>query len=303
MGAWRREAASVAEWIETKLDTKVTKETFAGSSDWASNYRYDTEAKKSVFVKVALGRDTTMFTGEQQGLDAMKHAAGEALTIPAVYGVEEIANRPGRSGSFIAMECLQLSRGGSQAELGRALALMHSAEPLHEEAKQGKFGFPVDNTIGGTPQPNPWTDDWIEFYKEHRLRHQARLAGNAELTKGVEKLCDKLESYFEGVQRPIKPATLHGDLWSGNISGVDGKPCIFDPASYYGHSEAEFGMSWCAGFGDAFYQAYFDVLPREEGFEKRAQIYKLYHYLNHYNLFGSSYYSSAASILSSLGCL
>lgn len=26
-----------------------------------------------------------------------------------------------------------------------------------------------------------------------------------------------------------------------------------DPATYYGHSEAEFGMSWCAGFTDAFY--------------------------------------------------
>jgi fructosamine-3-kinase len=37
---------------------------------------------------------------------------------------------------------------------------------------------------------------------------------------------------------------LHGDLWSGNIGSVDGQPSIFDPAVYYGHSEAEFGMSW-----------------------------------------------------------
>ena len=33
-----------------------------------------------------------------------------------------------------------------------------------------------------------------------------------------------------------------GDLWSGNIAAVDGAPAIFDPATYYGHSEAEFGM-------------------------------------------------------------
>lgn len=39
---------------------------------------------------------------------------------------------------------------------------------------------------------------------------------------------------------------LHGDLWSGNIGSVGGQPSVFDPAVYYGHSEAEFGMSWCA---------------------------------------------------------
>ena len=63
----------------------------------------------------------------------------------------------------------------------------------------------------------------------------------------------------------VKPSVLHGDLWSGNISGVDGAPSIFDPAVYYGHSEAEFGMSWCAGFSSAFYNAYHKVLPKAPG--------------------------------------
>lgn len=58
---------------------------------------------------------------------------------------------------------------------------------------------------------------------------------------------------------------LHGDLWSGNISGVDGQPSVFDPAVYYGHSEADFGMSWCAGFNSAFYEAYHKVLPKAPG--------------------------------------
>ena len=40
---------------------------------------------------------------------------------------------------------------------GRALAEMHLAEPEQAEAKAGKFGFDVDNTIGGTPQKNTWT--------------------------------------------------------------------------------------------------------------------------------------------------
>jgi hypothetical protein len=32
-------------------------------------------------------------------------------------------------------------------------------------------------------------------------------------------------------------STLH-------IGTVDGAPSVFDPAVYYGHNEAEFGMSW-----------------------------------------------------------
>ena len=37
------------------------------------------------------------------------------------------------------------------------------------------------------------------------------------------------------------------------------------------------------------------------GFEERKQLYLLYHYLNHYNLFGSGYYGQCESILRRLG--
>lgn len=43
------------------------------------------------------------------------------------------------------------------------------------EAAAGKFGFGVDNTIGGTPQPNGWMGDWVEFFRERRLWHQLRV--------------------------------------------------------------------------------------------------------------------------------
>jgi hypothetical protein len=50
--------------------------------------------------------------------------------------------------------------------------------------------------------------------------------------------------------RPSSSAPLQ-DLWSGNIASVNGRPAVYDPACYYGHHEAEFGMSWCAGEGPA----------------------------------------------------
>lgn len=55
-------------------------------------------------------------------------------------------------------------------------------------------------------------------------------------------VCPKLLSNFE--PRP-KPVLLHGDLWSGNVStnAETGEPVIFDCSAYYGHSEADFGIS------------------------------------------------------------
>ena len=34
----------------------------------------------------------------------------------------------------------------------------------------------MNNTIGDTPQPNGWMDDWVEFFKERRIGHQLKLA-------------------------------------------------------------------------------------------------------------------------------
>ena len=36
------------------------------------------------------------------------------------------------------------------------------------------------------------------------------------------------------------------------------------PSPSDGHNEAEFGMSWCAGFGGSFYNAYFQVIKKKE---------------------------------------
>ena len=171
------------------------------------------------------------------------------------------------------------------------------------EAAAGRFGFPVDNTIGGTPQRNGWsagvgTAAWVDFFREQRLLPQLALAREPALQRLGDRLCARLPALFAGVE--VRPATLHGDLWSGNIAAVAGAPAVYDPASYYGHAEAEFGMSWCASFAPAFWAAYHAVLPRQPGFDRRAKLYALYHYLNHYNLFGGAYYTSAAALLQQL---
>ncbi|KXZ53452.1 hypothetical protein GPECTOR_7g1351 [Gonium pectorale] len=289
-------------WIEENLGSgPVVKESFVGGSGWSSAYTVETRDGLKLFVKTALGRDEGMFKGEALGLQAMYDT--NTLRIPKVYhyGLLGGAAGPagGRGGSFIVMEYLDMRAGRLSMEaLGRRLAQMHLAVPKDGNAAAGRFGFPVDNTIGGTPQANGWSDDWVAFLRDRRLAPQLRLTGDSKLQRLGDKLCAKLDSYFEGIE--VRPSVLHGDLWSGNIGAVGDEPTIFDPATYYGHHEAEFGMSWCAGFSQDFWRAYHELIPRAPGFEQRADIYRLYHYLNHLNLFGDGYYSQCAAILQRL---
>ena len=54
------------------------------------------------------------------------------------------------------------------------------------------------------------------------------------------------------------------------------------------------------GFGEAFRSGYREVLPDSPGADGRAEIYNLYHLLNHANLFGGSYLSQCRASLKDL---
>jgi len=97
------------------------------------------------------------------------------------------------------------------------------------------------------------------------------------------------------------PTLLHGDLWGGNyIIDNRGNPCLIDPAAYFGHREADLAMTKLfGGFNTTFYNSYNEEYPLKEGWENRENLYKLYHILNHLNLFGSSYYNQVISLIDS----
>ncbi|KAL3687598.1 hypothetical protein R1sor_013907 [Riccia sorocarpa] len=259
-------ADPIRDWICSEGGaSKITRISPVGGGCINTALRYDTDAQ-TFFVKTNRDVGPAMFEAEAAGLHAM--FATETIRVPKPFKVGAL---PGR-GSYIIMEYINMgtSRGG-QAELGRQLAQMHKAGSTDKG-----FGFDMDNTIGSTPQPNPWMSDWVAFFQEQRLRYQLQLAEKQyrdyDIAEKGQRLVDKLPSLFQGVGE-IKPCLLHGDLWSGNIAADEkGAPVILDPACYYGHSEAEFGMSWCAGFGSSFYNAYFDVIPKQPGFEQRRDL-------------------------------
>lgn len=188
-----------------------------------------------------------MFEGEAFGLQAMGSTrGGDCLRIPRVFHYGDYQKS---RGSFIVMEYLNLGSRTDDHSLGCAVARMHLAKPtLASGNPTGSFGFQVDNTIGDTPQPNGWSDgggteQWIEFYAKRRIEHQLNLAGDSYCSNlWQQSILPHLPKLFEDVEN-IRPSLLHGDLWSGNIGSADGSPSIFDPAVYWGHHEAEWGVS------------------------------------------------------------
>jgi len=209
---------------------------------------------------------------------------------PVVYGDD-----------FIVMEIFNEGTPANdwQEQMGRSLA------GLHKATSKKQFGFPYDNYLGTSMQINTWQDNWLIFWREQRLGWQLKLYSKKTnkddplLVKG-EKLMLLLDSILGAINEPA--VLLHGDLWSGNASANEqGKPVIFDPASYYGHREAEIGMMRLfGGFGPRCEAAYAEAWPFQEGIEERITLYRLYHELNHLNLFGRNYYQACLSTINSL---
>jgi fructosamine-3-kinase len=249
------------------------------------------ENGKRYFIKCNDERQFPVLKSESVALKALAQAG--TVKVPEVCFVETYENQ-----AVLALEYLELSalRGVSASRLGEQLASLHSVE-------SDRYGFEVDNFIGANPQENPWESDWSSFFAEHRISFQLKLASRSGYSFGsiasVERaIVIALESH-----QP-KKSLLHGDLWGGNAASMpDGTPVIFDPATYYGDAETDMAFTEVfGGFSRDFYEAYqanwndWDA----EGYAERKNIYNLYHYLNHLNLFGSGYYGTCESIIQSI---
>lgn len=232
-----------------------------------------------------------MFAAEADGLNELRAAA--EIRIPEVIDVGVMNGQ-----AYIDLERLELQPADRDVEheLGEKLAALH-------RHTQDDFGWFRDNTIGMTPQHNDPSDDWISFYRTHRLGFQVSLAMqkgySAEIRELGDRVAERLPELFEGYQP--EASLLHGDLWGENWGCVDAEPVLFDPAVYYGDRETDIAMTTLfGGFGGAFYDAYQSSWPMEPGYETRLKLYRLYHVLNHLNLFGHAYHAQALALLREL---
>ncbi|MGM0444639.1 MAG: fructosamine kinase family protein [Fibrobacterota bacterium] len=265
---------------------RVIRSTPLGGGDIGDSCRLETAGGASWFCKVY--RRPGMAAAEAAGLQELSRC--DSLRIPAVAEVTD---------HTLVLEFIHSGprREGFYARFGRALAQMHGIQG-------DAFGFKEDNFIGETPQINRREESWVTFFCNHRLQYQVDLALKRGAGEQLRRLFDAAHPAIENLLQdaPEPPALLHGDLWGGNhLADQNGTPVLIDPAVYYGHREADLAMTSLFGsFPTSFYDAYEKTFPRAPGAAQREPIYKLYHILNHYNLFGGAYLSRALSILRTL---
>ena len=247
--------------------------------------RLEMGENRSLVLKVKPDAPPDTFVREAEGLAALTVDGGPR--IPAVH-----LTGP----DFILLEDLRPAppRPDYWEDFGRRLAALHLNTNV-------RCGFAHDNYCGANRQRNPWTESGHEYFAEHRLRFQARLARDNERldapdVRRIESICERLPDLVP----PQSPALIHGDLWNGNaLSGPRGEPALIDPAAHYGWAEAELAMTLLfGGFPPAFYAAYANAYPLAPGWRGRADLYNLYHLLNHLNVFGASYLPRVRAILS-----
>lgn len=270
--------------LSQKIGEEIVKSSTVGGGCIAQSFLIKIAKGRSFFVKRGM-KNSDALVCEATNLKAL--AMTDTVRVPNVIFADE---------EFLVLEYISQKTPVTNffSLFGKQLAEMHkhTAE---------KFGFHIDNYIGNTKQINTWEESWEIFYREHRLRFQLQsLRKNGINSPILEKFTTNLATICHILLSDIEepPALIHGDLWSGNfMADEQGKPCIFDATTHYAHREAELAMTKLfGGFPPTFYESYNTHFPLNKGYNEREPIYKLYHILNHTNLFGTSYLHSAEQI-------
>jgi len=284
--------AAIARELEALTGLGVAPQPQARLTGGSISHCYAWQAgAQRIFVKLTAPAGLAFLEAEAQGLTEL--SAARALKVPRV-----LARGATAEAAFLALEWIEAVSPDAhcEARLGTALAQLHGHRAT-------RCGYHRDNFIGATPQGNAWMQDWAAFFRERRLRPQLALAvqrGFAAEVRCGEHLLEAVPALLAGRDAP--PSLLHGDLWGGNwLASAGGEPVLIDPAVYYGDREADLAMTALfGGFGAAFYRAYEAAAPRAPGWQVRADLYNLYHVLNHANLFGGGYAQEARALMQRL---
>jgi len=278
----------ISEHIADALGEPFVIESTCNVGGGSINSAYEINSDQhTYFVKTNSAARLSMFEAEFEGLEEIAESNTIKVPQPLCLGTSV-------GSAYIVLEHLPIHGGRSASntsleQLGIDLANMHRV--THDQ-----FGWRRDNTIGSTPQINDQSNNWVKFYRDHRLRFQYQLAaehGYGHLLRRGELLMSELDQFFTDYHP--QASLLHGDLWSGNYAIEDsGQPVIFDPAVYFGDREADIAMTELfGGFSPRFYSAYNDAYSLDRGYSARKTLYNLYHILNHLNLFGGGYLGQA----------
>jgi fructosamine-3-kinase len=242
----------------------------------------------SFFIKSNQANDADMFGKEFLGLKVLQEASELYIPDPLGFGTHDHT-------AYLITEFIESGPRKSDfwVKFGTGLANLHRHQA-------DRYGFDHDNYIGRLPQKNSYYKRWIDFFIEMRLEVQLKMAVDLHRVDATfSKRFRDFLTFLPDLLPEEPPSLLHGDLWSGNfMTGPDGYAVIIDPAVYYGHREIELSFTrMFGGFDRSFYEYYHNEYPLTPGFDKRVDIYNLYPYLVHVNLFGNSYLEGVERVI------
>lgn len=258
--------------VSTALDADAREATELDGGQVGSVYRVSFGDRPDVVAKVddsPLGIEAAMlqYLARETPLPvpAVLHVGPELLVMPFIGGDGEFGER-------------------AERDLARHVAALH-------DVSASAFGFPFDTLSGPYRQSNPWTDSWIDFFRERRLLPFATAARDdgslpADEFDRVRRLADTLD---ERLVEPDAPSLLHGDIHPGNVIVADGVvKAVLDPAIYFGHDEVDLAyLELSKSIGDAFYDEYRRHRDISEGyFAERRDVYIAFHALENVRFFG-----------------
>lgn len=234
------------------------------------------------FIKHNKTENVDILICEANGLQLLQEAVSKNenryVKIPEIFKVDK---------NELHLQFIENILGSKEhyMNLGVGLALIH-------RKFNDLYGFESDNYIGMNKQINGFSENWGEFFVEKRLGYQIELIKNAKLKEKFEnKLSCAKKNLVDFLNNSCKkPSLVHGDLWSGNVLFDNHSVFLIDPAVYYGDREVDIAMTrMFGGFESTFYEYYDKTYPLSKEYVQKEPVYNLYHYLNHYNMFGSMY--------------
>ena len=164
-----------------------------------------------------------------------------------------------------------------------------------------KYGFIFDSQIGGLKQPNNYSSNWINFFRDQRLNIIFELINQNEsmpsfINQRIEILIKNLENLI-----PSNPriSLLHGDLWKKNILFHNNKLVgLIDPGIFFGHNELEIAyLSWFNEISNNFFEYYSELINIEKNYYTYEPIYQIYFSLLNVHIWDRKYISDVDRLL------
>jgi len=273
--------------VAALLDADATDATELDGGNVGTVYRITFADRAPVAAKVddsPLGNEAAM----------LQYLARETpVPVPAVLGVE-----PG-------LLLLEYVEGDGRFDERAERDLARQVAALHDRSADA-FGFPFDTLSGPFTQSNPWTDSWIEFFREQRVVPFAEAArADGSLPEGpYERVLEFADRLDDLLVDPDAPALLHGDVHPGNVVVREGEVrAILDPAIFFGHDEFDLAyVDRIDAVGDPFFEEYQRHRAIDDGFaETRRDAYAAFHELENVRFFGARLLERLESALDRVG--